>query len=57
MTMIKEYNGAISLRDVLESNRLLEDIMYELHNDEIDRANESRRKSEGESIISSMRGR
>ena len=57
MTMLKEYNGAITLEDVLTSDPALECIMHELHSEEVDRVNGQKRKVEGENIIRQMRGR
>jgi hypothetical protein len=57
MQLVKEYNGAITLRDVLESHPVLESIMLELHDNEVSRINRINTQGEALSIQRSMRGR
>ena len=55
--MIKEYNGAITFNDVLESHPAFENVLFEMHNEEVERINRGAIRAEGQNIIDSFRRR
>lgn len=55
--LVKQYNGAITLQEVIESHPALERLLYEIYDDEVQAANRERVRHESKSIIDSFRRR